>query len=92
MNIGAPANVDAAGRFVEHEQNHALFFEAASEEHFLLVAAAERFHRGAEPLAVEPDQPGETLRKRRGKTSVENAAVAYRLQASREKVAGDGLA
>jgi hypothetical protein len=78
-------------RVVEQQQKHILFFEASSEEHLLLVAAAKRFRRRAEALAVEPDQPGETLSERGGNASTQNAATAHRLQASREKVARDGL-
>src|ERR1700733_20596 len=91
VNIGPPADVDPAGRFVEQQQSDILFLKAASKEDFLLVAAAECFRRSAEPLAVEPDQPGETLGERGGKASIDNAAAAHCLQASRQKVASNGL-
>ena len=91
VNVGAPADVDPAGRFVEQQQSDILFFKAPSKKHFLLVAAAECLRRSAEPLAVEPDQPGETLGEASGKASINNAATAHRLQASRQKVASHGL-
>src|ERR1700683_4679562 len=92
VNIGPPADVDPAGRFVEQQQSDILFLKAASAEDFLLVPAAECFRRSAEPLAVEPDQPGETLGEPCGKASIDNAAAAYRLQPSREQIARDRLA
>ena len=47
VNIGPPADVDPASRFVEPQQSDILFFKAASEEDLLLVAAAECFRRSA---------------------------------------------
>ncbi len=66
VDVGAPADVDAARRLVEGEQRRPLELERAAEQHLLLVAAAEAGGRRAEPVDGDARHGGELPRRSAG--------------------------
>ena len=70
VDLGAPADVDAARRLVEGEQRRPLELERAAEQHLLLVAAAEargrraRAGRAETPAMVASSRAARWIRRR----------------------------
>ena len=92
VDVGAPADVDAARRLVEGEQRGALELERAAEQHLLLVAAAEAGGRRAEPVDGDTRHGRELPRRTLDPAPQQNAEPAQPAEPRDRQVALDRLA